>query len=207
MGWGLSASAAPCAQVSPCHPDCFGNPVWCKQCILSSHQLLPFHRIQEWTGKYFSKSSLFEQGFIIYLGHTMANPAQKRETQWEDVSTVGVEEVVQEVHEDGFLEHRWLGYHGHCSQQWHIPNTASNGVLTRNLHLITFSFSDIVYFYPSLVRPKTAFTFDVLNHFIWIQWNARLRLSVFCRSFNSSQIIQLWHLFLLVITVHHWPAH
>ena len=59
-------------QVTPgiiCCSDCFGTPVWCHGCALEVHSALPFHRIQLWNGKCFLKTSLFEQGFMIHLGH------------------------------------------------------------------------------------------------------------------------------------------
>jgi len=60
MGW-ARASATPCAPYL-CWPRLRWKPgVVCTSCILSSHQFLPFYRIQEWTKKrgapkYFSKS-------------------------------------------------------------------------------------------------------------------------------------------------------
>ena len=36
--------------------DCFPALVLCKECCRKSHRLLPFHRVQKWSGKYFLPS-------------------------------------------------------------------------------------------------------------------------------------------------------
>ncbi|KAF8257004.1 hypothetical protein EI94DRAFT_1635239 [Lactarius quietus] len=50
--------------------DCFPALVLCKDCCRSSHQWLPFHRVQKWTGKYFIPSWLWEVGISLRLGHS-----------------------------------------------------------------------------------------------------------------------------------------
>jgi hypothetical protein len=37
--------------------------------MVSSHKHLPFHRHEVWDGNCFVKLSLFEQGFILHVGH------------------------------------------------------------------------------------------------------------------------------------------
>ena len=49
--------------------NCFGKPLLCHSCCLVTHSSLPFHSIEEWTGKFFKKISLNSEGFILYLGH------------------------------------------------------------------------------------------------------------------------------------------
>ncbi|KAN0121377.1 hypothetical protein V8E52_003273 [Russula decolorans] len=50
--------------------DCFPALVLCKECCRKSHQLLPFHRVQKWTGKYFMPSWLREVGVCLQFGHS-----------------------------------------------------------------------------------------------------------------------------------------
>lgn len=50
--------------------DCFPALVLCKKCCKRSHQRLPFHRVQRWTGKYFMPSRLREVGVSLHLGHS-----------------------------------------------------------------------------------------------------------------------------------------
>ncbi|KAF8264123.1 hypothetical protein EI94DRAFT_1594427, partial [Lactarius quietus] len=50
--------------------NCFPALVICKECCQSSHQWLPFHRVQKWTGKYFIPSWLWEVRISLHLGHS-----------------------------------------------------------------------------------------------------------------------------------------
>ncbi|KAF8259615.1 hypothetical protein EI94DRAFT_1468206, partial [Lactarius quietus] len=50
--------------------DCFPAPILCRECCRDSHQRLPFHRVQKWTGKYFMPSWLREIGVNLHLGHS-----------------------------------------------------------------------------------------------------------------------------------------
>ncbi|KAI9432452.1 hypothetical protein H4582DRAFT_1821080 [Lactarius indigo] len=50
--------------------DCFPALVLCKECCRKSHNRLPFHRVQKWTGKYFMPSWLREVGICLRLGHS-----------------------------------------------------------------------------------------------------------------------------------------
>lgn len=36
---------------------------------MDHHKLLPFHWIQKWNGKYFAQTTLFNQDYILHLGH------------------------------------------------------------------------------------------------------------------------------------------
>ncbi|KAJ7590263.1 hypothetical protein C8J56DRAFT_1004154 [Mycena floridula] len=46
-----------------------GPGLLCKACCLADHARLPLHRIQFWTGSFWRKTSLYEQGFCYQLGH------------------------------------------------------------------------------------------------------------------------------------------
>ncbi|PBK62771.1 hypothetical protein ARMSODRAFT_990401 [Armillaria solidipes] len=50
----------------------------CKTCIVDLHQGMPLHKIEEWTGSYFEKTSLGALGLVIHLGyrpgHTCTHP-------------------------------------------------------------------------------------------------------------------------------------
>ncbi|KAH8111697.1 hypothetical protein DFH11DRAFT_1512691 [Phellopilus nigrolimitatus] len=49
--------------------DCFGTPFSCHSCLIESHELLPLHRIEKWTGTFWEKSSLRSLGLKVHLGH------------------------------------------------------------------------------------------------------------------------------------------
>jgi hypothetical protein len=36
---------------------------------MERHKLLPFHKIKMWNGKYFTKTTLHDQGYILHLEH------------------------------------------------------------------------------------------------------------------------------------------
>ena len=49
--------------------DCMGRPVECIGCCQTTHNRLPFHRVEKWTGRYFRPAWLREVGVEIHLGH------------------------------------------------------------------------------------------------------------------------------------------
>lgn len=49
--------------------DCMYNGVSCKTCIVTHHTHSPFHRIEEWEGHFFTRTTLSALGFVLYLGH------------------------------------------------------------------------------------------------------------------------------------------
>jgi hypothetical protein len=46
-----------------------GTPIYCTDCCRQQHAILPFHRIQQWTGEFFTPAWLRQVGVVIYLGH------------------------------------------------------------------------------------------------------------------------------------------
>jgi len=122
---------------------------------------LPFHQIQIWDGQCFIKSSLLEQGFVMYLGHNgqscpvqrdalddVAMAGAEEEDLAEDVSGImGSQDTLVIAHSNGVFHH-------------HIQWCACPGSAPHHIQLFRHGlFSD------SVVCPKTAFTFDVLDHF------------------------------------------
>src|SRR5882672_6847399 len=127
---------------------------------------LPFHQIQIWDGKCFIKSSLLEQGFVMHLGHNgQSFPVQRN--LWEDVSMAGAKE--EEEQEADLLE----DVSGIMGGQDNLVIAHSNGVFHHHIqwcacpgsaphHIPLFRHG---LFSASVICPKTAFTFDVLDHF------------------------------------------
>jgi len=159
--------------------DCFSTNIFCRTCCLDAHRSLPFHRINRWNGKFFTRSSLHAQGYIIHLGHS-GNPCPRNanvaheggkddfveamgisgedvdvqkekdrdpEDGWFHLEEVMTERVVVIVHTTGVFQHhvRWCSCPGHAKEEIQL------------LCLRLFPASNL--------RPKTAFTFDVLDHF------------------------------------------
>ncbi|KAH7919749.1 hypothetical protein BV22DRAFT_1022428, partial [Leucogyrophana mollusca] len=145
---------------------CSGIHSWCSPCIVKAHARLPFHKIQSWNGEYFEDTSLFDQGFVWHLGHgggVCPNGYQSEMGGWVDMGDEDdqgdpVVEMVSEtpgetklvlVHSTGIFTHcvAWCC----CS---HLKVKRDHQLLRAGL------------FPSSVVRPKTAFTFEVLDHFL-----------------------------------------
>jgi hypothetical protein len=147
--------------------DCFGNVVWCKECAVQSHQNLPFHRIQVWDGKCFLKSSLLQIGFILHLGHG-GNPCPCIPSELDDWKDEEVDEgdlngevdMQEDVSSPSYKQVTMViphssGVFHHCVQFCHCPGSSEH-----HIQLFTHGL-----FAASIKRPRTAFTFDVLDHF------------------------------------------
>jgi hypothetical protein len=52
-----------------CYLSCFGGNMSCVPCALAEHQLLPFHKLERWNGKYFEQVTLHQLDFVLHLGH------------------------------------------------------------------------------------------------------------------------------------------
>lgn len=48
--------------------DCLTHETMCKECLVSSHRALPAHRVQEWLGAAWSKTTLKKLGLSFALG-------------------------------------------------------------------------------------------------------------------------------------------
>jgi hypothetical protein len=119
--------------------ECFTRAPSCQDCILVSHQHLPFHRIEEWGGTHFARKELSALGLIIFLGHhTLRCPNSPPKSE-------GRPTVI--VHTNG-IHHTQIEY-CHCS-------TAP----TEALQLTSSGF-----FPATMDRPETAFTFALLKNF------------------------------------------
>lgn len=146
---------------------CSGEHAWCRACVLKTHQSLPFHKLQRWNGKCFQDSPLSQLGYILHMGHG------GKPCPWSQVSQdwVDVEENVNELEEDAGVE--TIG--GTALTTTPLTIIHSTGVFTHNVlwchcpgsnnqqHLQLLKAQ---LFPASTSRPRTAFTFDVLDHFL-----------------------------------------
>ncbi|KAG2137129.1 uncharacterized protein EDB93DRAFT_1106678 [Suillus bovinus] len=130
---------------------CTGDHGWCRPCMVKLHQSLLFHKIRLWTGKCFKDVKLADQGLIWYLGHGGES------CPWYEASQLCDSEVealahnttsVTIVHSSGVFMHNvaWC----------HCPGSNSQHVQLLKVGLFPASFT----------CPKTAFTFEVLDHFL-----------------------------------------
>lgn len=141
--------------------DCFGSPAFCKVCIVTSHQSLPFHRIQTWNGKCFSKSSLLDEGFRLNIGHG-GQPcpiSQHQSDDWEDVMDLDTNSS-HPVEEDNVRQSTMIIVHSSGIFHHHVHFCTCPGSAQKHIQLFREGL-----FPASTTNPKTCFTFDVLDHF------------------------------------------
>lgn len=162
--------------------DCFLREVSCRKCCLEKHRYLPFHRVRHWSGKFFTASSLYAQGHVLYLGHGgKPCPVNEGEAIPHDDSFVEnrnlvseedfsrEEEVVEELEQSTEADQSWMDekvlestlviVHTTGVFQHRVRWCTCSGCPKRHLQLLQTSL------YPaSMRRPKTVFTFDVLDH-------------------------------------------
>jgi hypothetical protein len=162
--------------------DCIGDLIHCHQCFMDHHKSLPFHRAQVWNGKYFCKTTLYDEGYVLHLGHqgrTCPVQGPVANNPWIDVeSDVPDSEVIdlpenpdggkpEKVEEDGKPENvpddgtvtvnivHTTGVFKHKVRWCQCQSAAKKPVQLFQMRLFSASYS----------RPETAFTFDVLDHF------------------------------------------
>ncbi|KAL5476405.1 hypothetical protein ACEPAI_3410 [Sanghuangporus weigelae] len=142
--------------------DCGQASLLCKTCICDSHKMMPFHRIESWTGQFFKKTSLKSLGYRFQLGH------------------YGQSCVTPSPGHKDFIVMDMTGFHSvdidfcHCGE--FVPYRIQ--LLRSRL------------FSASRKRPRTAFTFDVLDLFHELTLQSKINahdfyLSMLRRTDNS----------------------
>lgn len=117
--------------------DCFGSGLFCLQCCLEHHIPNPFHSIQQWNGQYFAKTTLWEMGFVLHIGHGGAKCSAGGQM------------------ETGFTVVDVAGIHEHNISWCSCPEHPSKAIQLLQLGL-----------YPaSVLLPRTAFTFRALTYY------------------------------------------
>ena len=151
--------------------DCHGTPQICQQCLLSSHVLLPNHRIQKWTGTHFQKTTLFHAGYTLHFGHEgLACPSAANNNE-ERRATLTVVDIT--------------GIHHHFPQYCDCPGHPEKWEQLFNM----------AYYPASHDRPSTVFTFSILDYFyldnMESQTAARRFMSRLMRSTNTERLTKV----------------
>jgi len=121
--------------------DCWSPHWYCGTCCVEGHQWHPFHRIQEWTGSFFTPTTLKDLGFILHIGHSGGVcPSAEDHNNDDDENLVIVDKS---------------GIHRH-QVQWCACKDGGQR------HLMLFKMG---LFPASTEKPKTAFTFQCLDYF------------------------------------------
>ncbi|KAI5985675.1 hypothetical protein EDC04DRAFT_2590098 [Pisolithus marmoratus] len=116
---------------------------WCGPCAVGAHRNPPFHKVQRWNGTHYVPTSLMELGFLWHICHR-GNPCPQ------NCSDPDPDESGYMTGEDP-PNHRSVSVcncPGSNSSDWHLD------LLRQRL------------FSASISKPKTAFPFDVLDHFL-----------------------------------------
>jgi hypothetical protein len=120
-------------------PDCDAPGLYCRSCAIECHKNVPFHRPRKWNGRCYTKTSLRELGLVYAMGHSgMICPYTKDDGGMQDIT-------VKDINGLHCVKVAWC----RCEN---APSMAEQ-LLSRRLVPATSS------------RPRTAFTFRVLNFF------------------------------------------
>ena len=144
--------------------DCFGQPLLCHSCCLTTHSSLPFHSIEKWTGDFFKKTSLNAEGFILHLGHGgLCCPANVASAAEPEVAEDKLDDVVDEVLLEGWepRDARTLVIVDVSRvHQLNVSWCCCQNAPDHSSQLFEHSL-----FPASTSQPSTAFTFAVLEYF------------------------------------------
>ncbi|KAI6097097.1 hypothetical protein F5141DRAFT_1205735 [Pisolithus sp. B1] len=130
-------------------------------CAVKVHRNLPFHKVQRWNGAHYQPTSLMDLGFLWHIGHgedpcpcnwSDPDPEESGYVTGDGPSNHRKSSQFQMtiVHTEGIFSHEvWV-----CKCPGSDPNDWHLDLLHQRL------------FPASISKPKTAFTFDVLDHFL-----------------------------------------
>ncbi|KAK0474993.1 hypothetical protein EDD18DRAFT_1367412 [Armillaria luteobubalina] len=118
--------------------SCYNGPSFCQRCIVEAHRCMPFHRIEEWTGSFYTRVSLKKLGLIVQLGHPPGETCTSPRPSGRQVVVMDIEGI-------------------------HEVNVAFCGCHRALDHYVQML--RIQWFPGSVEHPRTAITFRALRHF------------------------------------------
>lgn len=135
--------------------SCFGSPIHCLECMLSMHERLPFHHVEHWNSDYFAKTTLHRLGFVLY----MCKKTVKCSSSSQDHDLPG--------------SSKFPPCPSQSASSQEMTLISSLGIHTFRVAWCTCSKTEhssqlmVARLFPATTtRPKTAFTFDLLDHFL-----------------------------------------
>ncbi|KAF9442003.1 hypothetical protein P691DRAFT_682427 [Macrolepiota fuliginosa MF-IS2] len=123
-----------------CCLECFSHTPLCSQCIIQAHWEVPFHHIQKWTGKFFTKTSLYHLGHIVYLGH-----------------------AGEQCPSNSNSPNHFVIVHTNGIHHWHVLYYTCEPFIQKQDKALQLMGHEL--FPATIDTPQTIFTFHVLNHF------------------------------------------
>jgi hypothetical protein len=147
--------------------DCHGGPLFCTACCRNSHKMTPFHWISQWNGTFFQDSCLANVGLVMHLGHNGERCPSATDhldlfdgDEWEDeidpddAPSMSLPRL-QPTKDTMVIVDR-SGVHRLIVTCCECPEAQTADIQMFRAGLFPASFS----------KPKTAFTFSVLNDYL-----------------------------------------
>ncbi|KAI6010214.1 hypothetical protein BKA83DRAFT_4068932, partial [Pisolithus microcarpus] len=149
--------------------SCTGVHAWCGPCTVKAHRNLPFHKVQRWNGTHYQPTSLMELGFLWHIGHGGDPcPPNWSDPDPDEAGYMTGEESPNHRHSDDLAIRR--------SSQFQMTIVHTDRIFSHEVSVCNCPGSDSSDWHLDLLRqrlfpasiskPKTAFTFDVLDHFL-----------------------------------------
>ncbi|KAI6040087.1 hypothetical protein EDC04DRAFT_2602734 [Pisolithus marmoratus] len=149
--------------------SCTGVHAWCGPCAVKAHRNLPFHKVQRWNGTHYEPTSLMELGFLWHIGHGGDPcPQNSSDPDPDESGYMTGEEPPNHRHSDDLAIRRFSQFQmtivhteGIVSHELSVCNCPGSHPNDWHLELLRQRL-----FPASISKPKTAFTFTVLDHFL-----------------------------------------
>ncbi|KAN0085860.1 hypothetical protein V8E55_006994, partial [Tylopilus felleus] len=157
--------------------NCFSQPMYCMACCQNHHRSQPFHQIEQWTG-------LGLISYALYLGHNR-HPCPEANNNKERRSITGSQHRPEPTHADQNTalsddEQAWTDMD---AIPLHLHPPSNNDYITivdvSGIHFITIRYCECLaapahylqllnskLFLATILKPRTALTFRVLDDFI-----------------------------------------
>ncbi|KAL0568500.1 hypothetical protein V5O48_013480 [Marasmius crinis-equi] len=120
---------------------CYGHAMFCKSCLVGNHRSQPFDHIEKWNGFYFERVTLHQLGLRVQVGHAAHETCRNRRPARSGFCIVDIDSI-QEIELD-FCQ---------C-QAAEIVGDSWKQLMQARL------------FPATLLEPRTAFTFRMLEFF------------------------------------------
>jgi hypothetical protein len=169
-------SCSNCQESSGTHrcQDCFGSNFWCGPCCVSAHANLPFHRVQMWNRRFFERSYLLTQELCLDLCHYPDDcPSIPLSPEAQMMFELDLSDNGNDL-ADGYIPPEPSESTTHSGSRSNLTIVSSTGIFNRSVRWCHCFKSPDQYvqlllhaklFPASFKNPKTAFTFEVLDHF------------------------------------------
>ncbi|EIN08641.1 hypothetical protein PUNSTDRAFT_68926, partial [Punctularia strigosozonata HHB-11173 SS5] len=169
--------------------ECLNGDLLCSGCMVATHQNLPLHHIEKWTGTHFERAWLRDHGLVVQLGHRPGEtcsspiPAHSKFTVVHSngphvvkLLFCGCTAVDQDIQ---LLRTKWM------PATWQSPRTAITFDYLKTFHLLSLTAKTSLWDYYQVVqfkgdnaglhpmkyyRPAVSFATRVWRHLKSLHW-------------------------------------